>query len=199
VHVDEPFQPEPAPAHVLELAHTCSRLVEKATGVPLDLSPDTLPLLDHYLRGLAAEPDEARNLVATAAGAYFGEVVRSRFPCRWHAPQSDYGAWRIEFEQVFLHFNPVAFAHEAIMSEEVVEGGTGFGVLDDDLDAVRGGLEALGTISEEDYFRLATRFEVLTTVVDRLAGASIAANEPVVSFDAEAYRVTLDGERSSAS
>jgi hypothetical protein len=167
-------------------------MAQKATGVELDFTPETLPLLDYYLVQVRSDKDEVRSLVAAAAGAYFGEVVRANYPCRWHAPAEDYGAWRIEFEQIFLHFNPVAFAHEAITGNEVVEGGTGFGVLDQDLDTVRAGLEALGTISEEDYFKLSTRFEVLATVVDRLLGETLASEEPVVKFDAEMYRVTLD-------
>jgi hypothetical protein len=181
-----------APSQVQNLAGQCVRFVEKATKVVLDYTPDTLPLLDHYLRQVPHQGDEVRALVAAAAGAYFGEVVRRVFPCRWHAPDDDYGAWRIEFEHVFLHFNPVAFAHEAITGKEVVSGGAGFGVLDQDLEVVRAGLEALGTIGEDDYFRLATRFEVLNTVVDRLTGHSMSEEEGVsVRFDRESYRVAL--------
>ena len=182
----------PELARVRDLATQCTRVVEKATGVPLDFAPETLPVLDHYLRGLPERDAEARVLIAAAAGAYFGEVVRGAFPCRWHAPADDFGAWRIEFENVFLHFNPVAFAHEAMMGSEVVQGGAGFGVLDQNVETVRQGLAALGTISEEDYFRLATRFEVLTTVIDRLAGQSLAEGEAIVVFDAEAYHTALD-------
>lgn len=170
----------------------CVRLVHKATGLNLDGSPDTLPLLDHYLVQLRPEKEEIRNLVAAAAGAYFGELVRARFPCRWHAPPEDYGAWRIEFGHVFLHFNPIAFAHEAILRAEVVEGGAGFGVLDRDLDALREGLEALGSIGEEDYYRLSTRYEVLATLVDRLTARKLTSANPTESFDATVYRMALD-------
>lgn len=190
--MNEGPQTEPAPEHVRELAALCTGLTAKATGMALDFTPDTLPILDHYLTQLRGEKDDVRSLVAAAAGAYFGEVVRANFPCRWHAPQDDYGAWRIEFAHVFLHFNPVAFAHEAIEGSDVVEGGTGFGVLDEDLDTVRAGLEALGTISEEDYFKLSTRFEVLATVVDRLTGQVAAHGDASVRFDADTYRMTLD-------
>jgi hypothetical protein len=196
--VNEPLR-DPAPEHVRELADACVRYVQQATGVALDFKPDTLPVLDHYLGQVPRADDSMRSLVAPAAGAYFGEVVRAAYPCRWSAPEDDYGAWRVEFEHVFLHFNPVAFAHEAIVGDEVVEGGAGFGVLDQDLEAVRAGLEALGTIGEEDYFKLSTRFEVLGTVVDRLAGQGMAAAGdgealPAVRFDAAAYRAALGEE-----
>ncbi|MEI8254985.1 MAG: hypothetical protein WCJ30_04870 [Deltaproteobacteria bacterium] len=181
-----------APGQVGDLAEQCVRYVEKSTGVLLDYTPDTLPLLDHYLRQVPREGDEVQVLVAASAGAYFGEVVRRVFPCRWHAPTDDYGAWRIEFEHVFLHFNPVAFAHEATTASEVVKGGAGFGVLDQDLEVVRGGLEALGTIGEDDYFRLATRYEVLNTVVDRLTGQSMNAEDGVsIHYDHHAYKLAL--------
>jgi hypothetical protein len=189
--VNEPHRTEPSPAHVRELAESCVRFVQKATGLSLDFTPETLPLLDHYLSQTSRDKDAGRAMMATAAGAYLGEVVRAAYPCRWNAPQDDYGSWRIEFDHVFLHFNPVAFAHEAITSSEVVEGGAGFGVLDEDLETVRAGLEVLGTLNEEDYFKLSTRFEVLATVVDRLAGQSIASDEPAMRFDAQAYRAVL--------
>jgi hypothetical protein len=181
------------PTQVQDLAAQCAQIVQKSTGVALDFTSDTLPILDHYLRQVPHDGGDVQNLVAAAAGAYFGEVVRRAFPCRWHAPTDDYGAWRIEFEHVFLHFNPVAFAHEAIIASEVVRGGSGFGVLDQDVEAVRAGLEALGTVGEEDYFRLATRFEVLNTVVDRLAARSAGEDEEAVSvrYDEESYRVAL--------
>ncbi|MGZ5970083.1 MAG: hypothetical protein ACXWP4_20565, partial [Polyangiales bacterium] len=187
--MNPPLSGSDAPSQVLDLAAQCARFVEKSTGVALDFTPDTLPLLDHYLRQVPRDGEGLQGLVAAAAGAYFGEVVRRVFPCRWHAPPDDYGAWRIEFEHIFLHFNPVAFAHEAITASEVVKGGAGFGVLDQDLEVVRGGLEALGTIGEDDYFRLATRFEVLNTVVDRLTGQSMTGEDNVATqFDHESYR-----------
>jgi hypothetical protein len=196
--VNESLPTDPSPAHVRELAEQCARYVQRATSIALDFTPETLPVLDHYLRQIlrqVSRTDEAvRGLVTPAAGAYLGEVVRGRFPCRWHAPEEDYGAWRIEFEEVFLHFNPVAFAHEAIMGADVVDGGAGFGVLDQDRDAVHAGLEALGTIAEDDYFKLATRYEVLTTVVDRLVSQSLGVEGGPTCFSAEMYRAALDDD-----
>jgi hypothetical protein len=190
--VNESLSTDPPPAHVRELAEQCTRYVQRATSIALDFTPETLPVLDHYLRQVPRTDEAVRSLVTPAAGAYLGEVVRGRFPCRWHAPEGDYGAWRIEFEEVFLHFNPVALAHEAIMGAEVVDGGAGFGVLDQDLDAVRAGLEALGTIAEEDYFKLAIRYEVLATLVDRLVAQALEGEGGAVLFSAEMYRAALD-------
>ena len=68
---------ESPPEAVRELAEACVGYVLGAVGVPLDYTPDTLPLLDHYLRTVPENAaGEVLALIAPAAGAYFGEVVR---------------------------------------------------------------------------------------------------------------------------
>ena len=70
------FDPAEVPEHVVVLCLACAQYVHAATGVALDFTPDTLPLLDHYLQGVRGAKDDVKELVATAAGAYFGELVR---------------------------------------------------------------------------------------------------------------------------
>ena len=94
---------EPAPDRVRDLAEACVRFVERAVGVKLDYEPETLSILDHYLGGArpaAGERPAAGVLVAHAAGAYFGEVVRRRYPSWWRLDGDDPGEWRIELEPV---------------------------------------------------------------------------------------------------
>lgn len=186
------FRPEGTPEHVRDLAVACVQFVERATGVLLDFTGDTLPLLDHYLGNVGTHEPHIRGLVAPAAGAYFGEVVRRAFPARWRAPESDHAAWRVEFESCFLHFNPVAFALEAIDKREVVEGGAGYGVSTEELGHLRSALEVLGTLPEDQYHLLATRFDVLESVVDRLMGGADKEFPGQVRFTAEMYRAVLD-------
>ena len=78
--------PADAPLPIQDLANACVRFVERSVGIALDYTPETLPILDHYLRGVrATSRDEITNLVAPAAGAYFGEVVRRQLgPAQWH-------------------------------------------------------------------------------------------------------------------
>lgn len=186
------FRPEGTPEHVRDLAVACVQFVERATGVLLDFTSDTLPLLDHYLRSVGAGQPEIRGLVAPAAGAYFGEVVRKAFPSRWHAPESDHAAWRIEFETCFLFFNPIAFALEAIDGHEAVEGGAGFGVSSDDRPHLVLALEVLGTLPEDEYYLLSTRFDVLESVVDRLMGGADKEFPGLVRVSAAMYQAALD-------
>ena len=62
---------EPPPAEVGDLAESCVRFVHDALGMTLDYTPDTLPILDHYLRDRArGTSEEVLDLLAPAAGAY---------------------------------------------------------------------------------------------------------------------------------
>lgn len=182
------FQMEGTPERVREAALACVQYVQRALGVALDFTPETLPLLDHYLAGARSAGDEIRALVAPAAGAYFGQVVRRVHPARWAQVDDDPLRWRLEFETCFLHFRPGILALEAIMHrDEVIDGG-GFQVNPAELDAVRQALAVLGEVAVEDYYRLSTRFEVLEAVIDRLMGAAVSRGEEDVYVGAEVYR-----------
>lgn len=109
---------EPAPGPVADLAEGCVRFVEKALGVRLDYTPETLPVLDHYLaeaRGDAAAHEETLDLLAQAAGAYFGEVIRKKHPSWWRTDSDDPLQWRVELEAVYLAFSPMLFVREALL------------------------------------------------------------------------------------
>ncbi|MBL8679222.1 MAG: hypothetical protein JNK05_08660 [Myxococcales bacterium] len=181
------FSPD-TPAPVRELALACAAFVQKAVGVELDLTPDTLPLLDHYLSLARDGKGEVHALVAAAAGAYFGEVVRMQYPSRWALPAvgdgDDRDAWRLEFEQVFLYLYPVALAGEALDRGHATDHAAsapsapsahaaaardgGFSVREQDRPALVAALELLGSVDEDEYYLLSTRFDVLASVADRL-------------------------------
>ncbi len=184
--------PEGTPEHVHDLAVACVQYVERATGVLLDFTSDTLPLLDHYLRSAEASEPALRALVGPAAGAYFGEVVRRIYPARWFAPEDRPDAWRVEFERCFLHFNPVAFALEVMDDADAVEGGAGYGVASDDLPMLRAALESQGALPEDEFRALSTRWDVLEGVVDRLMAGSEKEFPGLVQVSADVYRAALD-------
>ncbi len=185
--LDDPEVPE----HIRQLCVACVQYVQRATGVVLDFTPDTLPVLDHYLTTVRDAKPELKDLVARAAGAYLGTVVRQEYPVRWHAPEDDPTAWRVEFERCFLHFDPVAFAREAIEGHDVVDGGAGFGVSADDLEVLRAALEVLGEMPADDYYRLSTRMEALGPIVDRLTAAALQRDEAALEFPHALYRDAL--------
>jgi hypothetical protein len=166
---------DPPVADVTEYADGCVRAVQRALGLTLDYHPDTIPLLDHYLSLLADRPrtatrDPVRGLVATMAGAYFGEVVRRSFPCRWVAPPGSHPLdWRLEFTFWFLTFHPVAVAWEVLLRRDVPDGGAAY-LLDEPTRAqIAERLDALPGATPDDYFTFAQRLETLVLTVGWLA------------------------------
>ncbi|MEY4510819.1 MAG: hypothetical protein RLZZ450_2941 [Pseudomonadota bacterium] len=177
------------PPVVLDLADSCVRFVKRALRIELDYTPETLPILDHYLReAQGVERDEIINLVAPAAGAYFGEVVRRQLgPSRWHWVSDEFDDCRIEFDRCFLSFNPIGSALEAVLGAEAEGYGSTLALLPEDQNLVRESLERTGEVSEDDYYRLAVRFEVIEQVVALLVEKAIAKDELSRRFGPEVY------------
>jgi hypothetical protein len=187
----DPDALEEAPDLVLELAASAFRMVKQSMQLDLDFTPETLPLLDHHLRTAQAEArksDDLRQLVATSAGGYFGEVVRRYLPgARWHVETNDFAAWRIELGHVFLHFNPIAMAQEALESGDVTGWSGHLEVLPQDRSLLEQALSHMGEIDEGDYYTLAVRLEVIEQVVAALEAAQVARGEVQRRFGPEVY------------
>ena len=162
----------PPPSEVSDLAAACVRFVQGALDFTLDYSAETLPVLDHYLREqVRSAHAEATDLVASAAGAYFGEVVRRRIAgARWHCPAGDYASFRLEWEPFFLWLNPLGAAHEALAGTEVEGSNAHFQVLDEARSEVERSLAASGPVRGDDFYRLSVRLEALEQVADVLIG-----------------------------
>lgn len=116
---------QPSPFAVRELAAACVRFVMTTLRFELDFHRDTLPVLDHYLaqaRAAVRERPETLPLVASACGAYLGEVVRGLHPCWWRAQASDPLDWRLEFRDVYLSFRPGRMIESALTRAELAAG-----------------------------------------------------------------------------
>jgi hypothetical protein len=185
------------PETIRTLAEGCVRFVKQALAIELDGTPETLPILDHYLE--RARDDEARHrdqvlgLVSTSAGAYFGEVIRQSFPnARWHLGDPDEpSSWRIEFSDVFLAFNPVGMAREAILERETGDWNAHLEVLEQDRKPIAESLERVGAINDADYWRLTIRYEVIEQVLSVLEAARAQA-ESKQFWSPEAYERALN-------
>jgi hypothetical protein len=172
---------------IAELAAGCILAVEQATGVQLDFTQDTLPILDHYVTQVTDSASDVQGLVASMCGAYFGEVVRRALgPARWYCPKEAPEDFRLEFEEVFLSFNPVGIALEAIERESLAGVGANLEVLPSDRDRVKSALELFGSTREEDYFRFGVRFEAIEQVTHTLATLEMQ-HEPRRRFGPDAY------------
>lgn len=174
-------------ASVVDLASACRDYVRRSVGVPLDGTPDTLSLLDHYLGSVAPEAKEAPaalELALHAAAAYFGEVLRVTFPCYWHAEGDDPKRWEIRFQKVFLAVNPFAAVAAIVLGDS---GGELFRVDDAHAEELVAALEALPPVPEEEFLLPSTRFDVVHMIVDKLEARAEAAGHSDVSFDDDDY------------
>jgi hypothetical protein len=192
-HEPEP-EPEPEPLNapppqVAELVAACMRFVASKYKVALDGTPDTLSLVDQYIReartAFEARP-ESIDLVAPAVGAYLGEVMRQEFGAEWFADGS-HESWRLYFNHVYLAFNPVGIAREAITMKEE-EGWNAHLTLDPaEREAIEERLGVMPEVDEDEYYLPTTRFDVITVVVETLRARAEASGTGDVTFTREDY------------
>jgi hypothetical protein len=189
---------ENAPDVIADLAASCVRFVHRALGIELDYTPETLPLLDHYLREAHGVPRaEIVELVVPAAGAYFGEVVRRHLgDARWYLDGDDFSGVRLEFKRWFLSFNPVGIALETVTGEDVEGYGSHLELLREERAMVHEALERAGNVRNEDYYRLAVRFEVLELVTALLSEKASQSLEPERTYGPEVYAALRDTPKS---
>lgn len=165
-----------APPRVAEYARLAVEYVRRAIGLELAFDSDTLPLLDHYLRNVPDNQPATVELVATSAGAYFGEVVRRRLGGRWDTSAEEVTEWRVVLP-TGLHFSPAGFVAAAIVRADLDD-------LDTTIDApprmrpfVEQTLARMSDVTEDDYYSLCGRLdtlehvhEVLVAVAARMMG-----------------------------
>ncbi|MBX3186403.1 MAG: hypothetical protein KF819_05275 [Labilithrix sp.] len=165
------------------------RFVASKYKVALDGTPDTLSLLDQYVREAREaykERPESIDLVAPAVGAYLGEVMRQELDAEWFA-EGAHDAWRLYFHNVFLAFNPIGMAREAI-AMEAAEGFHAHLVLDPALrEMIEERLAAMPDVDEEEYYLPTTRYDVVTVVVETLRAHAEAAGTGDVKFTRDDY------------
>ncbi|HEY5958813.1 MAG TPA: hypothetical protein VIV60_19765 [Polyangiaceae bacterium] len=181
----------PTPEPIVELVVACVQFVKDALDVELDFTPETLPILDHYLllaRQTLTERPELRELIWRFAGAYFGELVRRRYNGFWHLPSLDVHTWRLQQRQVLLSFNPVGVVAEAIAGAESSEGPTGaLRLAHADQERVAERLAVIPPLPEDQYFLLSTRLEVIDTVVEHLRVCMSENDQADIEFDPDDY------------
>ncbi|HEX9296820.1 MAG TPA: hypothetical protein VF881_13340 [Polyangiaceae bacterium] len=186
---DDVTVPEP-PEPVADLARGCVRFVEAALGVSLDFEPETLPVLDHYIatrrEELLAKP-ETMALMARAAGAYFGEVVRRRVSSFWRIASDDPGDWDLCLEPVYLAFNPLAVAYDAITHGDEAGATAHLQIDDEDREAVEARLAELPPAEEEEFYSFSLRLEVLEISADAIKARMIEAGLGDVGFSLADY------------
>jgi len=192
----DPDRVGPPPAEVAELVVMCLDYVRRAVGVDLDFTPDTLPLLDHYLalaRPNAKERPELFPLLARTLGAYFGEVVRLSLGGFWRLPSPNVHDWAVCARPVFLWINPVGVAYDALSQTKEHDGPRSQLQLPvEDRDAVERRLSLLPAVDDEEFVTFCTRFEVIEIAAAVLHSRMQAGGYADVEFELADYEAELN-------
>jgi hypothetical protein len=183
------FQPPPEP--IPDYVTACLEYVRRALKFDLDFTPETLPLLDHYAtlsRETVREKPELAPLITRAAGAYFGEVVRARLAGFWRVPTINVHDWAICSSTVFMWFNPIGIAYDALYSGTEHDGPRSMlRVAPEDHDFLAQRLAALPPLPEDEYFSFSTRFEVIEVAVEALHAKMLDGGYEGTEFSVEDY------------
>jgi hypothetical protein len=147
---------------VMDLTVACVTSVRNATGLELDLTQDTLPLLDHYAALADSPRNEVVSLLAPMCGAYFGELIRRELDDgSWETDLDDHAKWRLSFDRCSLTFNPIGIALEILLEQEVGQWGAHLEVKPSDQMRVKQALEVFGEVGDRDYHTFAVRYEAI--------------------------------------
>lgn len=187
----EPETLDRPPQEVADLSLACVRFVAARYGVTLDFSPDTLSLVDQWIRDAGAERKgraELTELVQSTAGAYLGEVIRRAFGGTWLSGDAPMADWKLCLSQVYCAFNPIGMAREAILLEEAEGWHAHFELDPAERDAVEERLAALPAVRDSDFYAPSTRFDVVEILVHALRHAMDARGLGGVRFTVDDYR-----------
>jgi len=150
----------------------CLDYVKRATGVTLDYTPETLSVLDYYLgtvRADVAGRPELVPLITRAAGAYFGEVVRTVVPSFWRVHTPNVVDWQLCASTVFFWFNPLGAAYDALFQTIEHDGPRSLlRVAPEDRAFLDERLQIMPKVAEDEYYLLTTRLEVIEASVEAL-------------------------------
>lgn len=138
-------------------------------GVVPDLTTDTLPVVDQYLKEIVStQRRKERDTLIAAIGCYFGEVMRLRLEGEWIFQEEDPASWLIEVHPCMLRFSPVGMTGEVLMGCESEKYDGAFSASDEIEEELHEMLVHAAPLSEDAYFSLSGRSEILVLVTDWL-------------------------------
>lgn len=147
---------------VMDLTVACVTSVKNATGLELDLTQETLPILDHYAKLADSPRDEVISLLAPMCGAYFGELIQRQLgDGQWRIDPEDHSGWRLSFERCSLVFNPIGIALEVLLQQDVPDWGARLETAPEDQLRVKQALEVFGDVRDRDYYTFVVRDEAI--------------------------------------
>lgn len=152
------------PARVVELALAAGDYVRQSLGPSfegLDGSPESLAFVDHYITKVGNVSDQILDLVASAVGCYFGEVVIAHLGGTWSTEGDDPSGWTITLDAAPLRFRPVAMAAEAIRGEDLEDYDAAITAPSAYQETLADTLAASGPVEAAYYYSLTGRLETL--------------------------------------
>jgi len=189
----------PAPPEIGELAGLAMEYVRRAIGFELDLTGDTLSVLDHYV-GLVRDDVESRPelvaVVAPAVGAYFGELVRAVLPGFWYLRSPDPAQYYLCLRPVFLALNPVGIGYDVLSRGDDHDGPSPeLLLLPEEREAVAQRLRNLPPAGHEEYYLLSTRLEVVQIAAEALRARRLSTGQQAAEYTVSEYdrQLGLDG------
>jgi hypothetical protein len=186
---------ESTPEPIGELVRACLDYVKRSLGTELDFTPETLPLLDHYLGEvrdeLSAKPELAE-LTAHAAGAYLGEVLRRQMRGFWRAPSASLHDYQICSSVAFVSINPFGVAYDALYAS-TDHGGprSNLRLAPEDHQYVAARLATVPEVPEEQFYLLTTRLEAIEITVEALRARLEEEGYSEIEYTPEDYEAEL--------
>jgi len=172
--VEDPFEPlvGEVPPPIAELGESARTFVLSAVGVELDYEPETLPILDAYVRGARAgvgDRPEALPVVAQAVAAYFGEVLRRRIDGFWRHRDDPNDEWEVCGRRALVSVSPLGIALECLAQSEDHDGPSAeLRLAPEDRALAEARIAAMPPVPEDEYYLFSTRLEVIEAVVETL-------------------------------
>jgi hypothetical protein len=179
----------------------------------------SLAFVDHYL-SLARDEDREPilTLLATGAGAYYGELVRTHLGATWLGSGTDPRELRLLMTPQLIHFCPTDQAFEAIVGCSLGDDdprsppgraldarfhvctaaapvSTGSSTVPDDAVWLEQRLGELAPLPEDEFHSLTGRFETLQLMVELLAARQAQRGDAPRSYGLEDYLAVLDPRR----
>ena len=180
-----------SPENLVELARACEAYVMQASGFQLDYTVETLPVLDQYAREVQETIEtrpELLELLAHAAGAYFGQVLCGVGPGFWRLPSGNVLDWQVCMREAFLWLNPIGVAYDVLSQDSEHAGPNAqLRVAAEDRDLVKARLARLADVPEEEYYSFSTRMEVIEMVLEELKRQQDERGYGGMTFDESDY------------
>ena len=186
---------DPTPEPIAELVRACLDYVKRSLGTELDFTPETLPLLDHYLsevrEELKAKPELAE-LTAHAAGAYFGELLRRQMKGFWHTLSASLHDFQVCSSVAFVAVNPFWVAYDALYGS-TEHGGprSNLRLAPEDHGYIAARLATVPALPEDQFYLLTTRIEVIEITVEALRARLEEEGYSEMEYTPEDYEAEL--------